>query len=101
MLREAHLLLIPGVCDEWRNPSPCVSADILVVKRPGMVASQSFARLQDQQPERGPKLTEAIGRERGCKAAAGEDDIEIVVFHSSDSACNLTYVNVWGRIKFP
>ena len=82
MPREAHLLFVPGVCDEWRNPAPGVSADILVVKRPGVIASQLFARFQHTKPEFGPQLTEAIGRERGSKAAAREDDVEMAIVHA-------------------
>ena len=82
MLREAHLLFVPGVCDEWRDPAPGVSANILVVKRPGVVPSQPFARFQHTKPDIGPQLPEAISCERGCKAAAREDDVEIALVHA-------------------
>jgi hypothetical protein len=46
-----------------------------------MITSQLFARFQHTKPKIGPQLTEAACCERGRKASASEDDVEIVLAH--------------------
>jgi len=80
---EADLVAVPDMLDEGRHPRVLRIAEIVCVKRPGMIAAEVSGLLDQHHAQLRPRRAQPVSDEAVCEPSSDQSEVDFhAIFHS-------------------